>query len=289
MFDEQQNNSNDATKPTEEKTKPQDLNQGKEFPFKKISNDDGPKLTAETKDIFAETDKTNLDIERPLAQQQTKDHSSPLPKSSHSRSSLDGALQEQNKNSESKFLNNEPPKNDLPAVLEASNHKQEKGKSKKFLIILIVVLAVVLLAAASWWVYSQYFNGQDSQNNLEDLNSDDSLSDILQDLNDDTGSQDSEGDYVNDQPVSEEFEEFYKDSYYEEFEDADSDGLSDSEELSLGTNPARVDTDFDGLSDFDELNVYFTDPVNADSDGDGYLDGIEVDNGYNPLGQGFLQ
>jgi len=34
-----------------------------------------------------------------------------------------------------------------------------------------------------------------------------------------------------------------------------------------------VDTDHDGLSDFDEIHKYFTDPTNADSDGDGVPDG----------------
>ena len=71
--------------------------------------------------------------------------------------------------------------------------------------------------------------------------------------------------------------------------DTDEDGLTDIEELRLGTNPARVDTDFDGLSDWDEVKSFKTDPVNSDSDGDGYLDGIEVQNGYNPLGSGKLQ
>ncbi|RJQ33675.1 hypothetical protein C4566_03230 [Candidatus Parcubacteria bacterium] len=47
--------------------------------------------------------------------------------------------------------------------------------------------------------------------------------------------------------------------------DSDSDGLSDSYELDLGTNP----------------NHY-------DSDRDGYSDGTEVKNGYNPLGAGKL-
>jgi len=46
-----------------------------------------------------------------------------------------------------------------------------------------------------------------------------------------------------------------------------------------------VDMDEDGLSDFNE-DIYGTDPTNSDTDGDGYLDGEEVNNGYNPLGEG---
>jgi hypothetical protein len=48
------------------------------------------------------------------------------------------------------------------------------------------------------------------------------------------------------------------------------------------------DADMDGLSDTREA-VYGTDPNNPDSDGDGYLDGAEVDKGYNPLGQGLIE
>ena len=42
-----------------------------------------------------------------------------------------------------------------------------------------------------------------------------------------------------------------------------------------------LDSDGDGLSDERE-KIFFTDPTNPDTDGDGYLDGVEVDNGYSP-------
>ena len=48
-----------------------------------------------------------------------------------------------------------------------------------------------------------------------------------------------------------------------------------------------ADTDDDNLYDEEEAQ-YGTDPNNPDSDGDGYLDGEEVKNGYNPLGEGKL-
>ena len=37
-----------------------------------------------------------------------------------------------------------------------------------------------------------------------------------------------------------------------------------------------IDRDEDGLSDGSELNIYFTDPDNPDSDGDGANDGYEI-------------
>ncbi len=43
-----------------------------------------------------------------------------------------------------------------------------------------------------------------------------------------------------------------------------------------------VDSDDDGLGDDIELKLD-TDPNNSDTDNDGYKDGEEVDNGYNPL------
>ena len=45
------------------------------------------------------------------------------------------------------------------------------------------------------------------------------------------------------------------------------------------------DSDNDGLSD-DVEAIYGTDPNNPDTDGDSWPDGEEVQNGYNPLGQG---
>ena len=62
-------------------------------------------------------------------------------------------------------------------------------------------------------------------------------------------------------------------------EDADEDGLTNSEEFTLGTDPLNRDTDEDGLTDSEEINTYHTDPLNADTDGDGLLDGEESYNG----------
>jgi hypothetical protein len=66
--------------------------------------------------------------------------------------------------------------------------------------------------------------------------------------------------------------------------DSDDDGLTDGEELVLGTDPFDSDSDDDGLSDGDEVNVYGTDPLNPDSDDDGLSDGDEVNvYGTDPL------
>lgn len=88
--------------------------------------------------------------------------------------------------------------------------------------------------------------------------------------------------------------------------DADSDGLTDSQEIPLGTDPKNPDTDGDGLKDGDEaflhgsdpkkrdsdgdilpdgdeVNQYKTNPAKADTDGDGIPDGTELTQGTDPL------
>lgn len=61
--------------------------------------------------------------------------------------------------------------------------------------------------------------------------------------------------------------------------DKDEDGLTDYFEKMLGTAVGDMDTDHDGLSDLMELTETFTDPLKADTDADGVLDGIEVADG----------
>ncbi|MDP2991672.1 MAG: OmpA family protein [Kiritimatiellota bacterium] len=58
--------------------------------------------------------------------------------------------------------------------------------------------------------------------------------------------------------------------------DSDGDGLTDQEELKLGTDPHNPDTDGDGLTDGEEVKVYKTDPLNPDTDYDALTDGNEV-------------
>ena len=98
-------------------------------------------------------------------------------------------------------------------------------------------------------------------------------------------------DYDNDGLTDSEELNFYNTNPYDA--DSDGDGYSDGNEVGNGYNPLGegllgleyIDTDNDGLTDSEELNFYNTNPYDADSDGDGYSDGDEVGNGYNPLGE----
>ncbi|MBW2979893.1 hypothetical protein KY360_00570 [Candidatus Woesearchaeota archaeon] len=70
-------------------------------------------------------------------------------------------------------------------------------------------------------------------------------------------------------------------------EDSDGDGMSDQCELTYGLNPsnpddAPLDYDDDGLTNLDECS-YGTDPNNPDTDGDGFDDGKEIEEGTDPL------
>lgn len=75
--------------------------------------------------------------------------------------------------------------------------------------------------------------------------------------------------------------------------DDDNDGLSDSLEASIGTDPLVADCDNDGLTDYEEVardgnaSSYLPgsdpNPLFADTNGDGFRDGMESTAGYNPL------
>ena len=67
-------------------------------------------------------------------------------------------------------------------------------------------------------------------------------------------------------------------------DDTDGDGMSDGDEVDAGRDPTEADTiagddsDNDGLLDDVELSdAYGTDPFNADTDGDGWIDGLDPD------------
>lgn len=56
--------------------------------------------------------------------------------------------------------------------------------------------------------------------------------------------------------------------------DPDQDGLNNTQELAMGTDPNEADSDGDGISDGDEIALG-THPAQADSDGDGVGDGVD--------------
>jgi hypothetical protein len=66
-------------------------------------------------------------------------------------------------------------------------------------------------------------------------------------------------------------------------QNADGDGFSNEEDYFNGTDPMLADTDGDGASDSEEVLAHHTDPLSTDTDRDGMPDGWEVVHGLAPL------
>jgi len=247
------------------------LNQGKNFPFKKIEEtmSTPTKSFSNTEDIFSATEKVaSGQVFRPL-----------IPSSG------------QNINNPS--ITTMPNNNNYaePSSLVMTAGASSGAGLKKILTVVLILLVVAILALAGWWVYGKFFADKSIDKNVPatvDFNS------VLKNLNDDLQKNTVQPAVNNEnKPV-----EDYQDTVLPDIntstlpvmieQDSDSDKLTDFEEDTLGTNPNKVDTDFDGLSDYDEVKVYFTNPLRADSDNDGFMDGLEVQNGYDPLGPGKL-
>ncbi len=69
----------------------------------------------------------------------------------------------------------------------------------------------------------------------------------------------------------------------------DAGGLTSTDTCQVTVNPVvdpTLDSDKDGITDVDETAVYGTDPLNADTDGDGFTDGQEIASGTDPKNAG---
>jgi hypothetical protein len=70
--------------------------------------------------------------------------------------------------------------------------------------------------------------------------------------------------------------------------DTDQDGLSDEQEIELGTSVTLVDTDDDTLTDYEEINIHATNPLDDDTDGDGFEDNFEISEGTSAIDPNFF-
>ncbi|MCX6780145.1 MAG: hypothetical protein NT034_03130 [Candidatus Magasanikbacteria bacterium] len=142
--------------------------------------------------------------------------------------------------------------------------------NKKFLIIVLAVLLVLMVGGFVWFKHKN--NKIDNTVNFGQTQT--VSPEVIQQEN---------------QKIKNDSENLQKVLDEKQKTDADLDGLSDSEEKQLGTDPKKIDTDGDGLTDYDEVKIYHTNALKADTDGDGYSDGSELRRGYDPLGPGKLK
>lgn len=70
--------------------------------------------------------------------------------------------------------------------------------------------------------------------------------------------------------------------------DADMRRAETSMRLSMTSMVGGMDSDGDGLTNGEETKIWYSNPLDSDSDGDGYPDYTEVVNGYDPNGVGKL-
>lgn len=246
--------------------------------FENLQNPNQPNRS-QVDDIFADTDQTN-DSQSAMRSQEIMSPRSAMP-TAPAGSLLDPTL----------------------------DHAEKKG-SKGFLIA-VVMMSVIILGLLGYLVYSKFFkaeevilpsdNGTIEQEVIETATNTDTI--VTEEAETASTTENTNGEFIDFLPVtpgetSSSSETVSPINANEESSsspvlpsapvDSDSDGLTDDEEVSLGTNPNIIDSDNDGLSDYEEVKIYQTNPLLVDTDKDSYPDGTEVRGGYNPNGEGKL-
>jgi hypothetical protein len=173
--------------------------------------------------------------------------------------------------------------------------QEPKMLINKLFILVTIVIALALLGGGFYWSYNHFFGSDETLTETEEASNP-------------AGDQNTPTEIINNEvkePVEETQEPETEDTANAPVDDkqsanpaletqatstkdTDQDGLTDREEVEIGTNANSTDTDGDGLFDREEAQVYKTDPLNPDTDGDTYSDGAEVKSGYNPNGEGKL-
>ncbi len=155
--------------------------------------------------------------------------------------------------------------------------------------VLAIVIILGILGGGGWWIYNKFVKqGGDATTNIvipveEALPVEEpvvAIEEVLPVVTEAPAENDAT------QDVGTEVKD--QQALFGEPIDKDGDGLDDTKETELGTDPNNWDTDGDELSDGDEILAWKTNPLNPDTDGDKYSDGMEVKSGYNPNGQGKL-
>jgi hypothetical protein len=170
---------------------------------------------------------------------------------------------------------------DLPPI--PSGHHLSVGK-----VLLVTVVGAAAMAGAGYLTYRLMIEPS-NEGSVVDAVSDDAITDGAPSTADEDAiaADESEDETSTDDTAVVE-EDTEREESPADLLDSDGDGLTNAEEMTAGTSVTMADTDGDGLGDREEIEVYETDPRDVDSDGDTYMDGAEVSNGYNPNGPGRL-
>lgn len=237
---------------------------------------DEVKKPNEPEDIFAGTDKTEGTLTEQDSAKSAGGGAPPQPQAPSS-GPMPAMSTEKSKVSDSTPV--APQMTPPPADNKPTPPPAPKGAGRTLKVILIVVIVVLVIVAAG---LISYFV-------LNRAPADDIQVDPNEIMEEDTMTEDEDNEVMEEDKETEEDSAPVEpapepsDSF-----DTDRDGLSDVRETELGTSPRISDTDADGLSDYEEVKTWKTDPLDPDTDGDTYLDGDEVSNGYDPNGSGKL-
>jgi len=185
-----------------------------------------------------------------------------------------------------------------PSVDEIVIDDERSSKGKGTTITLIIIL-ILVLAGAAYYFFIYQSSTENNFGNIIEANSN-TNSNVNTYVNEEVNNNININENVNTPVLTDEELDDDSDGLSNAEEDrlgidsldpdTDNDGLFDREEvITYQTDPKSNDSDEDELSDYEEINIWQTDPNNSDTDDDGYLDGLEVANGYNPLGEGILE
>jgi hypothetical protein len=187
------------------------------------------------------------------------------------------------------------PKNNLPPIAGLDSQINSQENMKKYFVLIVIVLVIILLIAGAFISYKYFFTTKaklPAVNNQQIINKTTNQTAPIQNTTESPAPPENQSNIVKEpeQPAPATTPTIYSSSTPAAADniDTDHDGLTDAEEIKLGTDPAKADSDDDGLLDNEEIKIYKTNPLNPDTDGDGFLDGAEVKSGYNPLGPGKL-
>ena len=172
---------------------------------------------------------------------------------------------------------------DVPELYSLKEPKASKG----IITIIIIVVVVFVLGGGGLFIYQRFIAGKTSTSSSIPTIAESDTTNVdvpfentpsLQNNDTQSNSDTQENTTIDGQNEN--------DLIFGTAIDTDADGLDDTRESTLRTDPDHWDSDGDELSDGDEVIIWKTDPLNPDSDGDGFLDGVEIKNGYSPTGPG---